>query len=270
MIGWTKDQVKNGLPFIYVLVAIFALRWTFIEPYVVPTGSMEPTLKTGDRLWALKCAYDVRLPFTEYVLFRTGAVKRGDVFLFRSPKEPEITFVKRVVGVPGDKLKLENGMLSVNGQQLHRELFPSRDILYDIDAAPDKSLFLENLLGVPHYVIQDHRNDVFSSHPFEDPYHFRSMSEVTIPEGHYFAMGDNRDGSSDSRSWGLVPEANLKGKAMFIWFSAWDRANTEVPRTPPSLPRQLLQIVLDFFAFCYHYVTGDAYFRPERIGTPIR
>jgi len=203
--------IKNGLPLLYLVIALFALRWTIVEPYVVPTGSMEPTLKTGDRLYALKCAYDVRFPFTDWVLFRTGKVERGDVILFRSPENPSITFVKRAVGLPGDRIGFKNGVLYVNGEKVPKTIFSNRDVMYDIDRQEDKTLFLENLTGVQHYVILDSG----------DPRH-RDFPEVVVPEDHLFAVGDNRDNSSDSRAWGFAPMENLKGRALFIWFSSWN------------------------------------------------
>ena len=265
-----KSFRKNWLPLIYFVTIILAARWTLVEPYVVPTGSMEPTLKTGDRLYALKCAYDIRFPFTNLIMLRTGSVKRGDVFLFAYPQDARITFVKRAVGLPGDRIKLVDGDLYINGEKLPKSLFEKRDLLYDIDDAANKSLSVEDMTGVKHWVIRDHSQDSMASSLYEDRHHLRQFGEITVPQGHYFAVGDNRDHSSDSRFWGFVPEANLKGKALFIWFSAWDRANTEVPRTPPSLISQLATFVIDFFVFIFHLFTGDAYFRPERIGTLIQ
>src|SRR4051812_38349118 len=115
-----KDYIKSSLPLIYLIVSLLALRWTIVEPYVVPTGSMEPTLKTGDRLYALKCAYDVRFPFTHWILFRTGKVKRGDVILFDAPHQPDTTYVKRAIGLPHDRIKMEEGVLYINGEEVQK------------------------------------------------------------------------------------------------------------------------------------------------------
>ena len=205
------QKFKNSLPLIYLIVGLLALRWTVVEPYVVPTGSMEPTLKPGDRLYALKCAYDVRFPFTDYVLFDTGKVERGDVILFRAPRDPKITYVKRAVGLPGDKLAFRNGSIFINGEEVAKAPAEDQEIMYDIYRRDEKTLYLEQLGDVKHYVILDHgipQN--------------RFLEEITIPEGHYFASGDNRDNSHDSRAWGFVPKELLKGEAMFIWFSSRD------------------------------------------------
>ncbi len=207
--------LKSHLSFVYLVVALFALRWTIVEPYVVPTGSMEPTLKTGDRLYALKCAYDVRFPFTDYILFRTGEVKRGDVILFKAPTDPSVTFVKRALGLPGDKIEFRNGHVFINGKEIEKTPIdpatPDRQVMYDIEYEKFKTLYFEQLGDVKHYAILSNYDG-----------NLRNYQEVTIPPGHLFAVGDNRDNSSDSRAWGFVPMENLKGRAMFIWFSSWD------------------------------------------------
>jgi signal peptidase I len=220
---------QGTLPLIYLIVALLALRWTIVEPYVVPTGSMEPTLKPGDRLYALKCAYDVRFPFTDWVLFHTGQVKRGDVILFRAPRDPSVTYVKRAVGLPGDHIRFSEGRLFINGEEIKKSPVPPenpiRQVMYDIDNQEDKTLYLEQLGKVRHYVVLDNRVNETSG---DEGYHHRYMEEIEVPPHHYFAVGDNRDNSYDSRAWGFVPEENLKGRAMFIWFSSWDwRARSE-------------------------------------------
>jgi signal peptidase I len=103
------QSIKNFSQLLLLILGLFALRSSLVEPYVVPTGSMEPTLKTGDRLYALKCAYDFKFPFTNRTLFHLGEVKRGDVILFQAPHRPEMTYVKRAVGLPGDRLEIQNG-----------------------------------------------------------------------------------------------------------------------------------------------------------------
>jgi signal peptidase I len=209
--NFKKNLRENWLPLIYLIVGLLALRWTIVEPYVVPTGSMEPTLKPGDRLYALKCAYDVRLPFTDFVLFKVKPVKRGDVILFRYPKDPSVTYVKRAVGVAGDTVEMREGVVYVNNQEVVKNPTDDRTVMYDIERETDKTLFVENLNNVRHYVILD--NEM----PFK-----RNFGPVTVPPGYLFASGDNRDNSSDSRVWGFVPEENLKGEAMFIWYSSKD------------------------------------------------
>jgi signal peptidase I len=213
-------SAKSILPLVYLVAALLALRYSIVEPYVVPTGSMEPTLKTGDRLYALKCAYDVKvpLPFVDWTLFHTGKLKRGDIVLFNSPENPSITFVKRAVGLPGDKIDFHDGHLIINGQEILKEPHPDTKVMYDIEDADDKTLFIEDLEGVKHYTI------TMNLTPEQREYQESRMSNksVTVPSDQFFAIGDNRDNSSDSRYWGFAPLSYLKGKAMFIWFSSWD------------------------------------------------
>ncbi|MBI4403543.1 MAG: signal peptidase I [Deltaproteobacteria bacterium] len=219
--------VKKNLPLIYLIIALFALRWTVVEPYVVPTGSMEPTLKPGDRLYALKCAYDIRFPFTEWILFRISPVKRGDVILFRNPENPSLTFVKRAVGLPGDRIEYRGGRLFINGEEIPKYTAPRTEVMYDIEGSQHKTLYLETLDSVKHYAIlvnysKEDRAAVEAQALMTGKSANLNPSEPVwqVPPDHIFAMGDNRDFSSDSRFWGFVPTANLKGRAMFIWFSS--------------------------------------------------
>lgn len=213
-------SAKSVLPLVYLVAALLALRYSIVEPYVVPTGSMEPTLKTGDRLYALKCAYDVKvpLPFVNWTLFHTGKLKRGDIVLFDSPENPSITFVKRAVGLPGDKIDFHDGRLLINGEEIVKVPHPDQSVMYDIERADEKTLYLENLTGVRHYTITMNLSPVERE---SQEAGMRHLSEV-VPEDQFFAIGDNRDNSSDSRYWGFAPLSYLKGKALFIWFSSWD------------------------------------------------
>lgn len=268
-------QVFNSsFSFVWILIALFAARWTLVEPYVVPTGSMEPTLKTGDRLYALKCAYDVRVPFTNKIMFRTGTVKHGDVILFDSPPNPEITYVKRAVGLPGDRLEFRNGALFINGEELKTELWEDRSIMSDIDFEKRKLLFAEHLGGKRHYKILDTAYEpIRHRHPGEI-----FDGEITVPPDTVFAVGDNRDGSADSRFWGFVPMQNLKGKAMFIWYSSWD-SNPEIVESMKStypydtglvrLAKRIFDFGNEFVMFFPHLFTGEAWVRSERIGTLV-
>jgi len=261
------ESLKNSLPLLYLILGLFALRSSVVEPYVVPTGSMEPTLKPGDRLYALKCAYDLKLPFTNWTLLHFSNIKRGDVILFQAPHRPEMTYVKRAVGLPGDRLEFRDGVLYVNGEEVSKAEFPNRDILYDIERNSDKRLYVENLTGRKHFVILD---------SFHDGSPRRSMETLIVPENHFFAVGDNRDNSYDSREWPrdgfspFVPMENLKGKAMFIWFSGWDPLLKENMIKEHSLIGQIFYFVVDFFRFIFDWARGDAHVRFEKIGTLIQ
>jgi len=254
-------SVKGHLSLIYLILGLFALRSSLVEPYVVPTGSMEPTLKTGDRLYALKCAYDLKVPFTNHTALHISDVKRGDVILFQAPHRPEMTYVKRAVGLPGDRLEIQDGVLYVNGQEIIKTEFPNREVLYDIDRNADKKLYVENLSGRKHYVILDSALD---GNPT------RNLETIVVPENHLFAVGDNRDNSYDSRAWGFVPMENLKGKAMFIWFSGWDPLLKENMVKEHSLLMQIVYFAVDFFRFTSDWIQGKAWIRYEKIGTLIQ
>lgn len=255
------QSIKNSLPLLYLILGLFALRSSLVEPYVVPTGSMEPTLKTGDRLYALKCAYDLKFPFTNWTLVHFSDVKRGDVILFQAPHRPDMTYVKRAVGLPGDRLEIQDGVLYVNGQEIVKTEFPNKEVLYDIDRKDDKRLYVEDLTGRKHFVILD---SMLDRHPS------RNMSSITVPEGHVFAVGDNRDNSYDSRAWGFVPMENLKGKALFIWFSGWDPLLKENMVKEHSIAMQIVYFVVDFFRFVWDWIQGEAWIRYEKIGTLIQ
>lgn len=262
------NSIKSSLPLIAMIAALLALRWTLVEPYVVPTSSMEPTLKKGDRLYALKCAYDIRFPFTEKVMFRTGSMKRGDIILFLAPHDPGIMYVKRLIGLPGDKIKFVSGVLYVNGQAMEKQDFPNRDVMYDIESKETKKLYTEKLDGVKHYVILDTANDNSIQ---KQLFYKRYYDETEVPPNHFFASGDNRDGSYDSRAWGFVPYENMKGKAMFIWLSAW----TDNARDPHQYEREpfimkVIYFVVDFFTFFIDLARGQAHIRFERIGTLLQ
>jgi signal peptidase I len=254
--------LKQNTQLMIMIAALLALRWSIVEPYVVPTGSMEPTLKTGDRLYALKCAYDLRIPLTNQILFRTGTVKRGDVILFEAPRTPEVTYVKRAVGLPGDRLAFRDGVLYVNGQAIQKSIFPNRDVMYDIEEKDQKTLYLEKLGDVNHYVILDGKFEQAPS---------RFMDELQIPDGYLFAVGDNRDHSYDSRYWGFVPMQNLKGRAMFIWYSSWDpNVKQSMTATDLSTAERVYYYIYEFFKFFPDYLKGEAWIRKERVGTFIQ
>ena len=168
---------------------------------------MLPTLHVGDFILVNKFSYGVRLPVINTKILDTGSPDRGDVMVFRYPKQPEIDYIKRVIGLPGDKVGYFNKTLYINGEEVKTELVdkPS-EMLGTI--APRVQLKHEFLNSDPHEI-------------FLDPQRQSMEGEVTVPEGHYFVMGDNRDNSNDSRVWGTVPEENLVGKAFFVWMS-WD------------------------------------------------
>lgn len=198
-----------------LLLVIFALRHTVASPYYVPTASMEPTIKVGDRLLAWKLAYDFKLPYTDINLATWGDPVKGDIIVFKYPRDLELDYVKRVVGVPGDRIEVRDALLYINGELQERRILESeadRSFLDDITDQPSgKDLYVEDLVGLDHYVMQ--KKGVM----------FRGGRAWTVPEDSYFVMGDNRDNSADSRLWGFVPREYVRGKAMFVMWSKYTK-----------------------------------------------
>jgi signal peptidase I len=188
--------------FFPVILFVLLLRTFLVEPFRIPSGSMMPTLLSGDFILVNKFAYGLRDPVFHRTLFGIGRPQRGDVVVFRPPHQPHQNWIKRVVGLPGDRIAYRNKWLSVNGEAVQLD----SEGLYAGQGLSNR--LLETYEGVSHEILTN------SQRPAED-------FEFDVPAGHYFMMGDNRDGSDDSRFWGPLPEANLVGKAFFIWMS-WD------------------------------------------------
>lgn len=201
--GCVIDYARSFFP---VLLAVFVLRSFIVEPYRIPSGSLKPTLETGDFIIANKFIYGLRLPVWHQKMLNIKEPKTGDIMIFRFPPNPSINYIKRVIGVPGDHIEYKNKVLSINGKTMPQTL-----IGHAIESEPGMGSFSvekvqENLNGVIHDIYI--RADV----PAVD-------FDVTVPEGQYFGMGDNRDASSDSRYWGFIPEANIVGEAYCIIMS---------------------------------------------------
>jgi len=194
--------------FFPILLIVLLLRSFLAEPFRIPSGSMMPTLLVGDFILVNKFTYGIRLPVINKKILSVNDPQRGDIVVFRFPKDPTVDYIKRIIGLPGDKIIYENKHLVVNGQPV-TEVFLGR---YEgVGQGQDMSgaeHLLENLTGIEHSILV--RQDAMSA---EGVY--------VVPEGQYFVMGDNRDNSNDGRYWGFVPEENLVGKAFFIWMS-WD------------------------------------------------
>ena len=175
---------------------------------------MMPTLLVGDFILVNKFTYGIRLPIINKKILEINKPQRGDIFVFRYPKDPTVDYIKRIIGLPGDKIEYNNKRLTVNGQAINEISLGTFHGVGQGDDMTGAEEFVENLTGVEHNILV--RN---GAPTVEFVYE--------VPEGQYFAMGDNRDNSNDSRYWGTVPEANLVGKAFFIWMN-WDLQNTGV------------------------------------------
>jgi signal peptidase I len=207
--------------FFPVIALVFFLRSFLYEPFKIPSSSMVPTLLVGDLILVNKFTYGIRLPIINKKIIELNNPERGDVMVFKYPKDPALDYIKRVVGVPGDKIVYKNKRLSVNGKEISYESLP--DYLDEEHLSYSKQ-YLENLNGITHKILNDERMPSYVSNP--DPFPNRDLCTYnsegfacTVPSGHYFMMGDNRDNSLDSRYWGFVPDENIVGKAFFVWMN---------------------------------------------------
>jgi len=204
--------VEYARSFFPVFLIVLILRSFIVEPFRIPSSSMMPTLLIGDFILVNKYDYGIRLPLVNIKIIDNKTPKRGDVVVFRSPENPAIPFIKRVVAVSGDRVKYLNKTLYVNDIEVNRQTLG----LYEGVGAGIKETghlwFEEFLDDVEHDIlINPDRRTLFNT-------------DTVVPDVHYFVMGDNRDNSSDSRVWGFVPDENLVGRAIFIWMN-WDRKN---------------------------------------------
>lgn len=205
----SKDPilVEYAKSFFPIILAVLVIRSFIAEPFRIPSGSMLPTLHIGDFILVNKFSYGVRLPVLNTKIIETGEPQRGDVVVFRYPKNPSVDYIKRVVGLPGDKVGYFNKTVYINGQMVAQQVKEKGDELLGI--VPVHNQMRTEKLG-------EHQHDLLI-----DPSRRLVEGEMVVPEGEYFVMGDNRDNSNDSRFWGTVPEANFVGQAFFIWMS-WD------------------------------------------------
>ncbi|MFP5345257.1 MAG: signal peptidase I [Gammaproteobacteria bacterium] len=189
-----------------VFLIVLLLRSFLVEPFRIPSNSMMPTLLTGDFILVNKFAYGLRLPVLNNKFIDLGVPRRGDVVVFRYPKDPRIDYIKRVVGLPGDRIAYYHKTLTVNGKPMPQQ--PAGTYLgYGAGAGmTGAQIFNEDLDGTKHAILIR-------------PGQLSGEGEFTVPEGRYFVMGDNRDNSNDSRYWGFVPESHLVGKAFLIWWN---------------------------------------------------
>ncbi len=208
--------------FFPVIALVFILRSFLWEPFKIPSSSMVPTLLVGDFILVNKYAYGIRLPIVNQKVVEIGDPQRGDVMVFKYPKDMSQDYIKRVIGVPGDTVTYENKRLTVNGKPV--AYTPLDDYLDDQHPVYHKQ-FTENLTGVAHRILNTDTKRTLDLGAVENFPH-REACEYTydkftciVPEGNYFMMGDNRDNSADSRYWGFVPDKNIVGKAIVVWMN---------------------------------------------------
>ena len=207
-----------------VIAVVFMLRSFVAEPFKIPSESMLPTLFVGDLILVNKYTYGVRLPVINTKVIEVGSPKRGDVMVFRYPRDPSVDYIKRVVALPGDRLVYADGRLSINGQAVPLTTAGEFEDRRRLILYPQYS---ETLGNIPHKVLTElnksSRIEPMERFPFIDRCSYRGSGlDCTVPAGHYFVMCDNRENSLDSRFWGFVPEQNIVGKAFFIWMNFGD------------------------------------------------
>jgi signal peptidase I len=210
-VPWLIEYSRAFFP---VILIVFLLRSFLVEPFRIPSGSMLPSLHVGDFILVNKFRYGIRLPVVNVKVAGIGTPARGDVLVFRFPMDRSVNFIKRVVGLPGDRVEYRNKQLFINGQPAPQT--PDGEFDYrESDQRQVQAVRLrEQLDGAEHDILIDGGR--------------RSTSmDFTVPPDQFFVMGDNRDHSNDSRYWGFVPEANVVGKAFLIWFS-WDSEKSGV------------------------------------------
>jgi signal peptidase I len=213
--------VEYCVSFFPVILFVFVLRSFVVEPFRIPSGSMLPTLENGDMILVNKFQYGIRLPVIDRKILSIGEPRRGDVVVFRYPVDPSVDYIKRVVGVPGDVIEYRNKTLTINGHLVPHE----RDGDY---FEPDRAVYVgqyrEQLGTVSHQILLNTNAPqefmpITQFPDFQDCTYLSDGVRCTVPAAHYFMMGDNRDNSLDSRYWGFVPDANIVGRAFFIWMN---------------------------------------------------
>lgn len=199
---WLTANIRSLFP---VLLIVILVRCFIFQPYRVPTGSLEPTVMPGDLIFVTQYNYGLNLPLLDKKWWPVATPQRGQIALFRWPVNPTITFVKRVIGVPGDHISYHHKVLSINGVVMQQKDMGS---FHEVGGpGGDVHRYLEHLGGVQHYILRN--KDV----PATD------FTDLVVPAHHYFMMGDNRDDSDDSRDWGFVAESAFVGRAQWVWFN---------------------------------------------------
>jgi signal peptidase I len=217
-----KKNLKKDITLISLIILCFLVfRSVLFEPYRIPSGSMLPTLKIGDFILVKKYSYGFKLPFSDLAIFEMNLdpiylfgkknPDRGDVVVFKYPRDTSINYIKRVVGVPGDTLEIKDKIVYINDKAIEIEEINGKPFLKDMDARykGNNLKFYKTKVDEHSFVIQQDVDNIYTS----------QLDKMTIPKGKFFVMGDNRDFSSDSRFWGFVPHEYIRGEAILVWFS---------------------------------------------------
>jgi signal peptidase I len=222
--------IEYSRSFFPVLLFVLVVRSFIFEPFRIPSGSMMPTLFQGDFIFVKKYAYGLRWPVAEKKFFETGSPQRGDVVVFRLPDDPSVNYIKRVVGLPGDKIVFSNQEITIDGMRMPLERDADRPLEVVRDSRRNRDVSLPRWTEI----LGDREHAILIS----DPAYSVRDGEYAVPEGTYFMMGDNRNNSTDSRFIGPIPEKFLVGEATRIWMHVdlsdglewpnWGRIGTKI------------------------------------------
>ena len=218
---WWLEYSASFFP---VILVVFVVRSFVVEPFKIPSGSMVPTLLVGDFILVNKFEYGIRLPIINTRITEGRPVSRGDVVVFRYPKDESVDYIKRVIGLPGDVIEYQDKKLTINGKPVPETSLPdyldeerlgyAKQFEEDIDGR--KNAILNNP-AVPPFIVGA------EDFPYRDNCTYNARGVICkVPQGNYFMMGDNRDNSADSRYWGFAPDRNIVGRAFFIWMNFSD------------------------------------------------
>jgi signal peptidase I len=200
----TREWIEAAI--IAFLLVLF-IRTFLTEPFKIPSGSMVPTLVPGDRILVNKFIYGPKIPFTDQYIARIKKPKRGDIVVFKYPKDESLNYIKRVIGIENDRIEIKNNVLYINNQKIETKTVGK----YTDDNGYDDQ-FIEYLDDVDHFILTKNNQST------QDTQH-RDFGPIDVPQNHFFVMGDNRDNSADSRVWGFVADNKIKGKAFMIFWS---------------------------------------------------
>lgn len=202
------DAVEFSNSLLPVFLVVLVIRSFLAEPFTIPSGSMLPTLKVHDYILVNRFAYGLRLPVSNTKVIPISDPERGDIMVFQYPRDPSKNFIKRVAGVPGDRIIIRDDRVFINGEQAPVELLRE-----NVEDGVLGKVFREVLGDQPHLMRQEAVINPFTGKPVDQG----KDGEWVVPEDHYFVLGDNRDNSNDSRFWGMVPDENVLGRAFLIW-----------------------------------------------------
>ena len=215
--------VDMARAFFPVIVVVFVIRSFWVEPFKIPSGSMKPTLLVGDFILVNKYIYGIRLPVVNKKVIEIDPIHRGDVVVFRYPADPSVDYIKRVVGIPGDRVEYKGKRLTINGAPVAVQgngYYSDAELNYMRLPTFSEKLGDRNhqMMIVPAQPPVDLAQVRQFAHRSNCEYNDDGFS-CAVPAGHYFMMGDNRDQSSDSRYWGFVPDDHIKGRAFLVWMN---------------------------------------------------